>query len=471
MDSGNSSSDLTTELNELNSTPRNSQVHQQCSIPMLLQTPQPCILTLQVHTPTSLQCHHIPAHMTASALPPEVEGSGECSPGAQGVGVLFPWNAFITVTEYFASKLKGSDFEDSLIYCSQYNNLIHHTDRFPFSPTALIFCVTKFRMCAFAITRPSSFFNIFFLIIDVLYGNKIKTLYRVGLPLTIQLIVFAMMAAFVKADINGNKFFFVTLVLVMFAGSATAFLQGGFFSLAAVMRSRYTQAQMSGQAMGGLIVSLLNVLTLAVAGSKNNAENAAFIFFLIAVALIFVCMCHVHVAIVLHDLTSLLQSSGGASTVWTQAKEAIRQVKLPAALVLLTFAVTLSIFPGISDRIKSTTPSSLWSKRYFIPVACFVFFNLGDTVGRTVSLWVEWPGVKRYKLLTWPVIARVFFIPLFILCNVNLGSENRRRAQSIDGWRIHGKALALTVGLLMGTLINFGLKALLCMCNPFVKTT
>tara|TARA_B100000614_G_scaffold248959_1_gene257427 strand:- start:840 stop:1004 length:165 start_codon:yes stop_codon:yes gene_type:complete len=29
----------------------------------------------------------------------------------EGVGVLFPWNAFITVTEYFSTKLAGSDFE------------------------------------------------------------------------------------------------------------------------------------------------------------------------------------------------------------------------------------------------------------------------------------------------------------------------------------------------------------------------
>ena len=71
---------------------------------------------------------------------------------------------------------------------------------------------------------------------------------------------------------------------------ATAFLQGGFFSLAAVMRSKYTQAQMTGQALGGLIVALLNVLTLAVGGKKNNATNAAFIFFIIAVALIVVCL-------------------------------------------------------------------------------------------------------------------------------------------------------------------------------------
>ncbi|EGD81906.1 hypothetical protein PTSG_02591 [Salpingoeca rosetta] len=406
----------------------------------------------------------------------------------EGVGVLFPWNAFITVTEYFSTKLDGSHFE------SNFENYFSFT----------------FQL-----------FNILFLIVDVLYGNKFKTRTRILIPLCVQLVVFALMTVFVKVDMAPNTFFGVTLVLVIFAGGATAFLQGGFFSLAAVMRSKYTQAQMTGQGLGGLIVSLLNVLTLAVGGKKNNAENAAFIFFIIAVGLIAICIAgflymvnHPYVKLMLRrnhlirqESIASIQSLGGDTSTWAMAKSAVAQTKLPAIMVMTTFAITLAIFPGITDRIQSTAdPETLWAKRYFVPVTCFVFFNLGDTIGRSLSLWWEWPGVRNYRKLRIPVFARVVFIVLFLFCNVQLSDTGESKIPvgfKSDAWPSvfmlvmaftngyfgnlcmeygpqiadeHNQsmagafmALSLTVGLLLGTLINFALKAILCGCNPFVS--
>ncbi len=44
-------------------------------------------------------------------------------------------------------------------------------------------------------------FNILFLIVDVLYGNKFKTRTRILIPLCVQLVVFALMTVFVKVSV------------------------------------------------------------------------------------------------------------------------------------------------------------------------------------------------------------------------------------------------------------------------------
>ncbi len=61
---------------------------------------------------------------------------------------------------------------------------------------------------------------------------------------------------------------------------------------------------------------------------------------------------------------------------------------LPYALALfLTFGVTLACFPAITALVVSTDSGpagsgSKWANVYFIPVACFLLFNLGDYFGR-----------------------------------------------------------------------------------------
>ena len=49
---------------------------------------------------------------------------------------------------------------------------------------------------------------------------------------------------------------------------------------------------MSGQGFGGVIVALLNILTLGI--FPNSQENAALMFFLVALAVIAVCIASFH---------------------------------------------------------------------------------------------------------------------------------------------------------------------------------
>uniref|UniRef100_A0A672PH48 Equilibrative nucleoside transporter 2-like n=1 Tax=Sinocyclocheilus grahami TaxID=75366 RepID=A0A672PH48_SINGR len=57
------------------------------------------------------------------------------------------------------------------------------------------------------------------------------------------------------------------------------------------------------------------------------------------------------------------------------------------------------------------------SERYFIPVFCFLFFNVMDFTGRSVTLAFKWPS-KDSRLFPGLVVCRVIFVPLLMMCNV-----------------------------------------------------
>eukprot|EP00731_Ephydatia_muelleri_P022228 Em0014g819a len=73
----------------------------------------------------------------------------------------------------------------------------------------------------------------------------------------------------------------------------------------------------------------------------------------------------------------------------TVIREILGKIWLYALSVFLVFAVTLSVFPGVTSKIVSvdrdTDQSSPWSGKYFTPLTCFLLFNVGDFVGRYTS--------------------------------------------------------------------------------------
>ena len=62
-----------------------------------------------------------------------------------------------------------------------------------------------------------------------------------------------------------------------------------------------------------------------------------------------------------------------------------------------------------------------WANYYFIPVCCFVLFNVGDYLGRFAAEKVAWPGPGRVGMaVTFTAsLLRVLFVPLFIFCNAD----------------------------------------------------
>ena len=68
------------------------------------------------------------------------------------------------------------------------------------------------------------------------------------------------------------------------------------------------------------------------------------------------------------------------------------QISPYAAAVFFCFLVTLGCFPAITLQVVSTLPAdSAWSKTFYVPVACFLLFNVGDYLGRFLASLIAWP--------------------------------------------------------------------------------
>ena len=175
----------------------------------------------------------------------------------QGVGMLFPWNVFITASEYFRTRFQGTSFANN------FENVFS-------------FCYSGA--------------NLFFMIFLVKYAHleifNMRT--TVAIPQIITAIIFAATTAMVKIAMPGETLFILTTIFIVLCGFNAALIQGGIFGLAGRFPSVYTQAVMSGQGVAGMsvsIISLLSILSTPCSGGSASQhhieiERASFSYFL-----------------------------------------------------------------------------------------------------------------------------------------------------------------------------------------------
>uniref|UniRef100_A0A3B3YXB8 Solute carrier family 29 member 1b n=1 Tax=Poecilia mexicana TaxID=48701 RepID=A0A3B3YXB8_9TELE len=97
--------------------------------------------------------------------------------------------------------------------------------------------------------------------------------------------------------------------------------------------------------------------------------------------------------------------------------DSAKAIWILASSVCFTFTVTIGTFPAITADTRSTLAEGGTWERYFVPVSCFLLFNLSDWTGRSLTAVCMWPG-KDSPVLPAAILARVVFVPLFMLCNV-----------------------------------------------------
>ena len=63
---------------------------------------------------------------------------------------------------------------------------------------------------------------------------------------------------------------------------------------------------------------------------------------------------------------------------------------------------------------------------FFVPVLCFILYNLFDVVGKQLASWLQWPGPTKtgQAIVLAASFARIVFIPLFMFCNVAPSDRN-----------------------------------------------
>jgi solute carrier family 29 (equilibrative nucleoside transporter), member 1/2/3 len=336
----------------------------------------------------------------------------------QGVGMLFPWNVFITAAAYFSLRFVGTsverDFEQAFSFSYTFANLI-----------------------------------IFLLLLRFgsIPGFNLKK--AVVIPNVITAGLFLLAAIFVFTPMSGGVLFALTIISVLLCGSFAACLQAGIFGLTARLPTQFTQAVFGGQGAAGATVSILSLFSSLSAGCTSGKEMKiptiediapqSFAYFFASSAVVLICMAIFvwltktsYVTSQLNEANVLLSpalpstdasvntSLGISTTSWWNLLE---ELKEHCFGVCLTFTVTLCLFPGLAANIQSyhnpyneqCPPTGILYGFGVWQSFLFLIFNIGDTVGRQLTLLGSAVPPKKVWLIS---VGRLIFIPLFMTCNL-----------------------------------------------------
>jgi len=169
----------------------------------------------------------------------------------QGMGMLFGWNMFITAVVYFQSRLEGSRWHD---------------------------CVENYVTFAFQVC------NVGVQLLLTAYPTDV-----VFPMLCVNTLVFGACLALVYVQISLDLFFGLTIACAMLAGVTCAGVSAGVYGIGGTLPPSHTQAVMSGQALGGVVVAVSSVLFGFLPPTPEGKQEAAAGYFIVAVAVLIAC--------------------------------------------------------------------------------------------------------------------------------------------------------------------------------------
>uniref|UniRef100_A0A4W3JBS5 Solute carrier family 29 member 1a n=1 Tax=Callorhinchus milii TaxID=7868 RepID=A0A4W3JBS5_CALMI len=336
------------------------------------------------------------------------------------MGTLLPWNFFMTAIGYFKHRLQDEIDPNLTLNGTQ-----------PLEENYLqgIFG-NVMTLCAML---PLLIFSC----LNSILHERIPQAVRINGSLIAIFLLFLLTSVLVKINMNPTTFFIITMVTIISVNSFGAVLQGSVFGLAGLLPTYYTTPIMSGQGMAGTFAALALICAIA---SGSEQTNSAFGYFITACGVILIAIlaylglprlvrsqfqsCN-------HKIPrkfKLVSQKVPSISLMDKEEEAEQSENVPviaifkklwlmALLVCFTFTVTIGVFPAVTVDVKSiVSPKGTWGL-YFIPIGCFLFFNVFDWVGRSLTAIFMWPG-HNSRLLPVLVLCRVLFVPLFMLCNV-----------------------------------------------------
>lgn len=307
----------------------------------------------------------------------------------QGMGMLFGWNMFITAVVYFQDRLVGSNWHD---------------------------CVENYVTFAFQVC------NVGVQLLLTAYPQDV-----VFPMLVVNTLVMAACLVLVYLNTTMDVFFAATIACACLAGVTCAGVSAGVYGIGGTMPPSHTQAIMSGQALGGIIVAVSSVLFGFLPQTPTGKQEAAAGYFIVAVVVLLACTATILILPKLPFMAFYRVKAATASasealtrsqTIGSQSLFAstFSKVKGLGFWVGLNFLITLSVFPAVTADVKTYSFGShpaMWVGLY-----CFLLFNCGDWMGRMLAGWAAGCGLASNGIgLRLLILLRLGFLPLFMLCN------------------------------------------------------
>ncbi|XP_029949856.1 equilibrative nucleoside transporter 1-like [Salarias fasciatus] len=336
-----------------------------------------------------------------------------------GLGTLLPWNFFMTATAYFTSRLKDPSLVDRSANETEAAGDSRSVLEAKFNNVMTLCAMVPLLLC----TCLTSFLH-----------SLIPQRLRVMGSLAVILLVFIITVVLIKVPMEPLPFFSITMVKIIIINSFGAVLQGSLFGMAGLLPASYTTPIMSGQGLAGTFAAFAMICAIA-SGSEIN--DAAFGYFITACGVIFLSILSYVLlpkleffqfyqqrkqrsdenAVGLMQKESKDQADDQTRPQKVSVLNIFKKIWLLAFSVCFTFIVTLGTFPAVTADTRSSLADGGSWKQYFIPVSCFLLFNICDWSGRSLTAFFMWPSKDSWILPVF-ILCRVVFVPLFMLCNV-----------------------------------------------------
>ncbi|XGW25273.1 hypothetical protein V3C99_006581 [Haemonchus contortus] len=320
-----------------------------------------------------------------------------------GIGVLLPWNMFITIAPNYYVEYWFTVDGNKTSYAKSFMSALGITAQIP--------------NCLMSIINMSQ-----------IIGGSLMI--RIAGPLTANcanVAIILSLVIFQDPSQNAmNWFYIVSLTIVMVMNACNGLYQNSVFGLAADFPATYTNALVVGTNICGTFTSLLSVVTTV--AFPTNYKAVALIYFSISLGTLLLCGISLIYLTRLKfykfyvkkgELSRIAEHSTRPSL--RQFYETFKSCWMQLLSIFLVFFVTLSVFPtvlaGTTPNKKGEPWNSSISKELYPGITTFLNFNLFAAIGSSTAHFIQFPGPK---LLMVPVVARLLFIPFFMLCNYNV---------------------------------------------------
>ncbi|KAK5797974.1 hypothetical protein VI817_004265 [Penicillium citrinum] len=331
-----------------------------------------------------------------------------------GVAMLWAWNMFLAAAPYFHSRFESNEW-----------------------------AATHYQSCILSVSTVTNLASSYTF---ARIQKNASYPWRITISLLMNCAIFTLLAfsTVVMTNVSTQAYFAFVMLMVFGTSLATGLNQNGVFAyVSGFGREEYMQAIMSGQGIAGVLPCIIQILSvLAVPRDANGGQDdenmlqgssakSAFIYFLTATAVsVFTLLVFLYL---LRNRPSARPKSSDdeeeedtALVEGTEDKSVslwilFLKLRYLACAVFMVFTVTMMVFPVYTSRILSVnnpSKSRMYDAPVFIPIG-FLFWNVGDFVGRLAVAIPKLSLSHRPWLAFVLSLLRIVFIPLYLLCNIN----------------------------------------------------
>jgi len=316
-----------------------------------------------------------------------------------GMATLYPWNAFLNAYDYFSFALAGSAVEFSFM-----------------------------SYIASAYTGTMLFIMIGLVIFRIDQRLTVTTKAFVGLAMNLGLLslitIFPLLDSYRGFSTFGQSTFLILILMIASCTAiGTALGMSSFYTLISIFPPRYVPAFNAGQAIAGVLVSFVAMISAAMSASANNKiiilkstvfyfASSAFVLGLALAGFYWLSLQDMY----REALENLRPQRASLAENIRSFRTSTKMIWDLAVGVMIVLTVTIAVITSYITSVKSSG-TGIWAA-IFLPVV-FLFYNVGDVAGRWLPAFNLFTFRRRSrKPLALPWIRLLIFVPLFFMSNM-----------------------------------------------------